>query len=450
MPATTRGSVNRELSPESTPATNPNNMASKKKELTLDDIFLEIKRGNKKNDDRLDEMDKKMDINYKVLQDYITSNDHTIEKLKTDVNTYSTKLTQAEATVTDLEDRMTTMSDELDETIKQCKLQQIQIDELRMNERARTEEVKKANIIIDGISEETETSLLATVTQMLTDIGVNIQQGNILTAFRLGSVKKVNKPRPRPILVKLSTQSIKFDIYKHVKNLRDSDKWKRIFISDDLPREIADERKTLRCLAATARDRGHRATVKGGVLVIDDIRYTYKEQDDLPEGVNMEDAKTIQVADGIAFQSHHSYLSSMYPTPIKIGDTPTNCAEQAYWFTMARTAGDKKVMKEVPDSKNGYEAKRAGHKLKMTKELEERQEENMEYVQDQKFSQNPALKSKLMVTKGNLYEATLDLFFGSGLLLAQKAKFGTVEQKGQNRLGLKLMDLRGKYRDESE
>ena len=69
----------------------------------------------------------------------------------------------------------------------------------------------------------------------------------------------------------------------------------------------------------------------------------------------------------------------------------------------------------------------------------------MEYVKDQKFTQNQEHKSKLMATEGNLYEATLDLFFGSGLLLAQKAKFETAEQKGQNRIGLKLIDLRGKY-----
>ena len=83
--------------------------------------------------------------------------------------------------------------------------------------------------------------------------------------------------------------------------------------------------------------------------------------------VTKENAITVQIADGIAFQSHYSYLSSIYMVPIKIGDMPTHCAEQAYWLTMAQTTGNKKVMKEVLVSKKGYEAKRAGHKLKMTK-----------------------------------------------------------------------------------
>ena len=69
-------------------------------------------------------------------------------------------------------------------------------------------------------------------------------------------------------------------------------------------------------------------------------------------------------------------------------------------------------------------------------------------VQDMEFEQNPSLKAKLMATQGNLYEATMDLFFGAGLLLWQKDKSGTAEQKWYNRLELKLMDLRGKYLSE--
>ena len=296
------------------------------------------------------------------------------------------------------------------------------------------EEKKRSDIIIDGIPEDQQESLERTVTQLLTDIGVNPQPGQIVTAFRLGTVKQVNKPKLCPILVKLSSPNVKFHIYKHVKNLKDNDKWTRVFISDDLPREVAEERKILRCLAATARDRGHRASVRRVSLIVDDMRYMYKEIEDLPQGINMENAKMVQVKDGIALQSHRAYLSSMYPVQIKIGDTPIHCAEQAYWYTMAKTAGNKKIMQKVHDAKNGYDAKKAGHLLKMTKELEESKKDNMEDVQDLKFEQNPNLKKKLMTTKGNLYEATMDIFFGCGLLLSEKPKFGTVKKKDKTGL----------------
>ena len=138
----------------------------------------------------------------------------------------------------------------------------------------------------------------------------------------------------------------------------------------------------------------------------------------------------------------------MYPVNIDVNGTPTHCAEQAYWLKIARLAGNKRAETKVRDAKNGYEAKRAGYLIKMTQEIEDQKEEIMADVQDMKFSQNPELKRRLMATEGNLYEATMDTFFGCGLLLSQKEKIGTAEQKGANRLGLKLMDLRGKYLSE--
>ena len=157
---------------------------------------------------------------------------------------------------------------------------------------------------------------------MLVDIGVNLQAIQIVTAFGVGQTK-VNKGRLRPIVVKLASPNMKYEIYKYVKNIRGSDDWDKVYISDYLPREIAEQRKILRCLAATARDRGHRATVPGAALVIDDMRYTYQDIDDLPEGITMENAKTVEVNDGIAFQSHFSFLSSMYPRPLTVRSRPT-------------------------------------------------------------------------------------------------------------------------------
>ena len=133
---------------------------------------------------------------------------------------------------------------------------------------------------------------------------------------------------------------MKFKIYKFVKNLKASDQWKKVFISDDLPCESAEQQKIIRCLAATARDQGHRATVCASALVIDEMRYSFQDLDDLPEGISMANAKTVEVSDGIAFQSHYSFFSSMYPAPIKKCDTPTHCAEQAYWLEVTKKVED--------------------------------------------------------------------------------------------------------------
>ena len=424
-------------------------MSDKKKELTLADVFIEIRTGNKKTEKSLEELEGKLDRNQKELQDYVKANDELVKSMKTDLTNVKSRLTATEATVKEMEDRLTTLTNDLEETMNQCKAHEETIEKLKASDKERSDEKKRSNLIIDGIPEEQGGPVIDAVKQMLVDIGVNLQAIQIVTAFRVGQTK-VNKGRPRPIVVKLASPNMKYEIYKYVKNIRSSDDWDKVYISDDLPREIAEQRKILRCLAATARDRGHRATVRGAALVIDDMRYTYQDIYDLPEGITMENAKTVEVSDGIAFQSHFSFLSSMYPTPIRICDTPTHCAEQAYWLEIAWLAKNKRAIEKVRDSKDGYEAKRAGKLIKMTQELEDQKEDVMAKVQDLKFEQNPALKTKLMATKGNLYEATLDIFFGTGLLLSQKDRFGTTQQKGANRLGLKLMDLRGKYLSEQQ
>ena len=62
---------------------------------------------------------------------------------------------------------------------------------------------------------------------------------------------------------------------------------------------------------------------------------------------------------------------------------------------------------------------------------------------EKKFRQDPVLKQKLMDIKGNLYEATRDVLFGSGLVLAQKDEIGKPGMPGANTLRHQLMDLRG-------
>ena len=94
-----------------------------------------------------------------------------------------------------------------------------------------------------------------------------------------------------PILVKFTNVNVKHELYKNIKKLGESDKWKYVFIQDELPHEVQQERKDMRCLAALARERGHTATVKGNALIVDEVKYLFKECGDLPEGINMENAE---------------------------------------------------------------------------------------------------------------------------------------------------------------
>ena len=145
MPATTRGSVHKETDLESS---NKTKMSAKKKDLTLDDVFSEIKKGNMRTQESFDDMDIKMDTNHKVLLNYIEANDAVIKSMKDHIGKVATRLTAAETTVTELEDQMSTLTDELEETRKQCKAQKQIIENLQASDREMKEEKKRSNIII--------------------------------------------------------------------------------------------------------------------------------------------------------------------------------------------------------------------------------------------------------------------------------------------------------------
>ena len=164
----------------------------------------------------------------------------------------------------------------------------------------------------------------------------------------------------------------------------------------------------------------------------------------------MENAKIVAVDDGYAFQSHFAFPSSMYPCEIDHDRHKFHCPEQVYWYDLAGAARNKRVQAKLRDTKTGYEAKREGSKLKITKEVEQQKEPIVARTIKKNMYKNPVLKEKLMNIKGNLYEATRDELFGTGLVLAQKDKIGKPGMPGANMLGQQLMDLRGTFWEEAK
>ena len=69
----------------------------------------------------------------------------------------------------------------------------------------------------------------------------------------------------------------------------------------------------MRTQAGTACNRGHRATVRGGVLISGDMRYTYNKIDDLLEGISIESAKTIQLDDCTTVQIYINDIFMIWP-----------------------------------------------------------------------------------------------------------------------------------------
>ena len=449
MPVYTRSKSTREEDTENSQDEQGANMATTP--TTLSDIMAEIKKGNDETNERLLKLEKKIDNNQNLLKEYIKTNDEALNKVTNKVGTLENNHKAMNDTVKGIENRLTGVTDELDQIHKTVNDQQKLLDMLHKKDQDQEVEKKRANIIIEGVKEDEKENTRQTVIKLLSDIGVNNVNENVVTAFRLGTVNKTHaRPRPRPILVKLSQQGFKYDVYKNVKHLKDLDEGKKIFIKDDLPQEISKQRQELRCLAAAARDRGFEATVRGGAIIVDNKKYSYSEIADLPEGVTMENAKLVAVDDGMAFQSHYAFPSNMYPCEIDHEGHKFHCSEQVYWYDIAGAAGNKRMQGKLRDTKTGYKAKREGEKMKLTEEIIKQKEPIMAKSIEKKFRQNPLLKQKLMDLKGNLYEATKDELFGTGLVLAQKDRIGKPGMPGANILGNQLMDLRGQFWEEAK
>ncbi len=129
-------------------------------------------------------------------------------------------------------------------------------------------EVKRKNIIIKGISEESDPQLAATkVIKQIIDFDLDPSKIN---AFRLGK-QVTSGGRPRPILVKDLDQAQV--IIRNAKKLRQNPDYKNVFIDRDLPVEIAKASANLRKRAYEWRrdNPSDNAYVKRGVLFINDV-----------------------------------------------------------------------------------------------------------------------------------------------------------------------------------
>ena len=153
-----------------------------------------------------------------------------------------------------------------------------------------------------------------------------------------------------------------------------------------------------------------------------------------------------QVSDGVAFQSHHAYMSNMFACPIKYNGTCFHSAEQLYQTEKARHAGDQLVESQLLECDSPYDAKRIGDAIRSSQSWDHIKLKVMRMIINLKFDQNPNIRDKLLKTKGNLYEATTDRFFGCGFSIAQHSRINSTSVTAQNHIG----NLLREYRDNQQ
>ena len=302
-------------------------------------------------------------------------------------------------------------------------------------------EKRRYNIVIRGVDEQTHPNPRTAVDLLFQTMQAPITSAECDGIYRMGPA--FPKPKiPRPIMVELSKKMLKGSIYNSVKNLKGNREWSTVSISDDLSPEENNKLRDFKTIAAQAKSLGIAAKVQNRAIVIDNVRYSHSELDSLPRNLSLANTKTVSLPTGIAFQSHHSYLSNMYMSHVSYRTHSFRSAEHAFAHTAAVTCGESDLAQLILATPDPYEAKRIAKPLKSKQAWANCKREILEEILLAKFQQNESIRRKLLSTgDAPLFEATTDLDFGCGFTLSERNKIGPTVP-GKNICGKLLVKIR--------
>ena len=304
-------------------------------------------------------------------------------------------------------------------------------------------QMKVCNLRIEGKREVEGEDMMEFLINLARQVGANnFAQSDVISAVRLGKRQGLQHNRPRTILVTLSNRQARNRLYFGRSKLHNSERFKGIFVNDDVTATTRRQRDEYRSVAAVARAQGAEIRIHDDGLIIDGTKYMLGESHLLPDKYSMERARTVECGGEIYFASHYSYLSNFASSPILVGDTLYPTAEHLYQARKCEQAGDETRRKKVINATSPLDAKRVADEIKETPEWRGYRDGIMAEVVSAKFDQNDELAKKLLSTGVmKLNEATRNEHFGIGVAINNRA-IKDKSYKGANKLGQLLMDKR--------
>ena len=242
------------------------------------------------------------------------------------------------------------------------------------------------------------------------------------------AINKPNKPQqrratqPRPIVVGFTKLADKIKLFRNLKNLKQLQKWEKVYITDDLTECQRAQTRDLRSLAAYARSQGIEATVRNQNIWVEKRKYAYNEIHRLAPELTLEKTKTIEILEGnwLAFQSEHAPLSNFYPCNIVYKNRKFLSSEAALHHSRAIVCKRFVEAGLIEKELYAYKVKKIGGSFKPTADWDGVKDDTLEEILVEKFIQNPFCRDALLAT-GNkkLLEATGDLKWACGMPLAK-------------------------------
>ena len=242
---------------------------------------------------------------------------------------------------------------------KQCDTQRATIDKLVECLDSMEKRQKKHNMIIEGVKEKQNENLRLIIDEMLEDMGVSFNVEWVDCIYRVGP-KKQGIDR-RPIMINFPFLSYKHEIFRNIYKLKDNQKWRGVYLQDDLTLAEQSKKKETRAIYAYAKSKGVDVKMRGSQLIIDGVKYSYGE--DLPHDLSIENAKSVVVKDGLAFQSGHSPYSNLRKCKFRYEGKDYHSYEQALQVKHATVCKQTHVAEKILKTEDPQECMRLGNKL---------------------------------------------------------------------------------------
>lgn len=284
--------------------------------------------------------------------------------------------------------------------------------------------VRKHHLLLAGVCETKGESVSLAAYRVLQVCFPEIHISDIDYCYRIGTQGKQtgkDKSPVRPIIVKLVREEHRRLIYKNRQILRQSDTYSKVFINEDLPQVVSQRRANVRSVYLNAINKGHTAKMMGTNVVVDNVSYSFRDLEILPPGLRLSDAKMVRVKGGIAFASEYAFLSNFYSCSFTYDGVEYDSAERAYQCTRARRLQAPDLAQQIYGCRDAKECKKLSHHVFSNPDWDHEKQFVMKAIVTDKFSQNPHLQEKLLLTgTKTLIEATTDPYWGAGVIIGSK------------------------------
>ena len=314
------GRVTRSQSPavtETTAAMEPDNDSP-----TVADLYKLMKATKSENSTNYNSLKTQltgMDDKLQQIKSDISKNEESIASLSVSTNSNTNQITTLDEQVKTAEkfiDDQAALNRDLVNKLRACKKE---MNTIKEKQDKAEKERRKRNMIIHGVPENKDR------------YPRTIIQEDCEAVFRMGTVPR-NPKSVRPIMVTLNKSSDKGKIYTKVINLKGLEKWRGTTNADDLSPDQLKDKRDLQAILVLAKFQNMEAKLSGLAIVIEGRRYTHRdlEQNQLPEGMSLREAKTLELDSGFTFQGEEAPLSNMYRAPITYQGRDYVTNEQAY------------------------------------------------------------------------------------------------------------------------